>query len=559
MSALLIRGGTVVDGSGKPGRQEDVRVRDGRIVERGQSLRPDSEPELDASGATVTPGFVDAHTHLDPWLWWDPSFDPVPQHGITTVVTGNCSLSLAPIGAHRAALVDMFSYIEDLPTDVFNEAVPWGWESWEEYMARARAVRSTVHVAPLVGLSALRLAVVGEAAFDRASTDQERAAIAAIARSSMESGAYGVSVSFLDTDSSGRPVPSQLADDAELIAIMEAMSSTGRGIVEFVIGSPDFGYSDIERMGRLSAATGVPATWVQLITRSGAPEHHRKMLEQAARLQADGADVRPQVSPRPLLFQLNLGGTIQFMGLEVWNDFVQAPAERKRELIADASWREQARDAWDNGSPTMFPRQDLARVEIVPTEHDRDQSALPATLAELHARRGGHPADVFLDWAAEHDMAPALLVTVANDDTQMVAELLTNPSTLVAASDIGAHVNMMSPHGDPTLLLIRHVLERGDLTLEAAVRRLTAEPAEYLGLHDCGVLEVGRRADVAVIDLDELEYLPQQLVHDLPNGASRFTRPAKGIRATVVAGEITQLDSALTGARPAGFLGSPAA
>jgi N-acyl-D-aspartate/D-glutamate deacylase len=453
----------------------------------------------------------------------------------------------------------MFAYIEDVPAEVFDQAVPWGWESWDDYLSAARAVPSTVHVSPLVGLSALRLAVLGDAAFDRASTDEERAAIAALARSCVEAGACGLSVSFLDTDSKARPVPSRLADEAELAAVFQALGSTGRGIVEFVIGSPDFGWTDIELMGRLSAASGVPATWVQLIARSAAPEHHRQFLEQAARLQAGGADVRPQVSPRPLLFQLNLTGTIQFMGLELWNDFANAPVERKRDLAADPAWRERARHEWDTGGGTMFPRQNLSQVTIVPTEHDRDPGTLPATFADLHAQRGGHAADVFLDWAAEHQMAPGLLVTIANEDVDLVGELMSHPATLLAASDIGAHINMMSPHGDPTLLLTRHVLERGDLSLEAAVRRLTAEPADFLGLEDCGLVETGRRADLAVVDLDELEYLPQELVHDLPGGASRFTRPAKGIRATVVSGEVTQLDGRLTGVRPAGFLPAPAA
>jgi N-acyl-D-amino-acid deacylase len=167
----------------------------------------------------------------------------------------------------------------------------------------------------------------------------------------------------------------------------------------------------------------------------------------------------------------------------------------------------------------------------------------------------GHPSDLLLDWTAEHDMAPGLIVTVANDDVDLVAEALCDPNTLIAASDVGAHMQMMAAQGDPSLLLTRHVMERGDMTLEAAIRRMTSEPAEFFGMTDRGVLAVGKRADIAIIDLDELEYLPEELAYGLlGDGAGHFTRPAKGIRATLVDGVATQIDGILTGARPAGMM-----
>ena len=550
MSGALIRGGRVVDGLGGQARTEDVRVQGGRIVEMGANLTPNGEQEFDAANAIVVPGFIDAHTHLDPWLWRDPSFEPLPQHGVTTVVTGNCALSLAPVGADNSALIDMFAYIEDVPADVMAKAVPWDWQSWGDYVRQASKVPSTVHIAPLVGLSQIRHAVMGEAAFERAATDAEREAIVGVVRSCLDEGACGVSLSFIDTDSSGRAVPSRLADDAELAAVMTAIVEAGHGIAQF-----NGAYDQVERMGGLCKATGVAATWVQLITHSSKPQHHRDMLAQAARLRADGANIRPQVSPRPLLFQLNFTGTIQFMGLDLWNDFANAPLDRKRELVADEAWRERARHEWDHGTGTMFPRDDLASVAIIPTAHDKEPASLPGTLAQLLAQRGGHASDLLLDWTAEHDMAPGLIVTVANDDVALVAEALCDPNTLIAASDVGAHMQMMAAQGDPSLLLTRHVMERGDMTLEEAIRRMTSEPAEFLGLTDRGVLAVGKRADIAIIDLDELEYLPEELGFGLlGEGAGHFTRPAKGIRATLVNGVATQIDGVLTGARPAGFL-----
>jgi N-acyl-D-aspartate/D-glutamate deacylase len=546
---MLIRGGEIVDGLGGPSRTGDVRVRDGRIVEIGERLDPDGEGDLDASGAIVTPGFVDAHTHLDPWLWRDPSFTPLPQHGVTTVMTGNCSLSLAPVGGDHRALASMFAFIEDVPPEVFNNEIPWTWHSWGEYVQEAGAVPSTVDTAPLVGLSSIRHAIMGEAAYERAADDDERAAIAALARSCLDTGAHGVSLSFIDSDTEGRPVPSRLADDAELMAVFTALVEAGHGIAQFN-GTSDH----VERIGRICKATGAPATWVQLITYADRPERHRDALAQAARLRAEGANIRPQVSPRPLLFQMKLASTMQFAGLDALNEFINAPVPRKYELARDENWRERARHEWDSDRKTMFPRHQLADIAIVPTDRDSDPSLLPKTLAELHARRGGHPADLFVDWAAEYDMAPGLVVTVANASADLNAEVLCDPNTLVAASDVGAHGQMMAAYGDPTLLLTKHVLERGDLSLERAIQRLTAEPAEFLGLMDRGTLEVGRRADIAIVDLAELEYMPQELAAEKIGGTAHFTRPAKGIRATIAAGEATQIEGVLTGARPGRFI-----
>lgn len=553
MSDLLIRNGTLVDGLGGAPRDADVRVRGGRIAELGSRLQSAGEREIDARGRIVVPGFVDAHTHLDPWLWLDPSFDPVPQHGVTTVLTGNCSLSMAPVGEDHGGLASMFSFIEDVPAEVFERQVPWSWRSWGDYVERAGAVPSTLHTAPLVGLSSIRHAVMGEAAYDRAASEEEREAIAALLAACLADGAHGVSLSFIDSDAKGRPVPSRLADEAELEAVLRALVEAGHGIAQF-----NGAYDQVERMGALCRKTGARATWVQLITHAGQPSHHREMLEQAARLRAEGAEIRPQVSPRPLLFRLKLSATMQFMGLDALDEFANAPVERKRELVGDEAWRERARVEWVSERRTMFPRHALQDIAIVPTSHDSDPAALPATLADLHAQRGGHPADLFIDWVTEHDMEPGLVVTVANADPDCNAEVLCDPNTLVAASDVGAHIQMMAAHGDPTLMLTRHVLERGDLPLESAIRRMTAEPAEFLGLRDRGTLEVGRHADIAIVDLDELEYMPQEIAPEPIAGEAHFTRPAKGISATIVDGVPTQIDGVLTGERPARFLPSVA-
>ncbi|HVM66501.1 MAG TPA: amidohydrolase family protein, partial [Acidimicrobiales bacterium] len=235
MGDLLVRGGRVVDGTGTPAVRADVRVRDGAVVEVGPSLAADGEPQLDAAGAVVAPGFIDIHTHYDGSIWWDPTVDPMPLHGVTTVVTGNCAISLAPLGPDdQAALVDMFCYIEDLPVAPVSSAVPWTWRSWAEYRAAFNRGGASCNVAPLVGHSNLRMTVLGEESFDRAASEAERMELLALTRECMDAGAFGVSLSFVDLDSSGRRVPSRLGSAAELRDLADALASTGRGLLQYV-------------------------------------------------------------------------------------------------------------------------------------------------------------------------------------------------------------------------------------------------------------------------------------------------------------------------------------
>src|SRR5687768_11131869 len=269
MADLLVRGGTIVDGTGSPPQRGDVRVRDGVIVEVGPNLRPDGERQLDAAGATVAPGFIDTHTHFDPVLWWDPSADPMTLHGVTTVVQGNCSLSLAPLHASdRAALSDVFCFIEDLPLVAFEEHIPWNWTTWQQYRDAFNARGAAVNVVGLVGHSALRWYVMGEAALERAATDDERRALSAALVECLAAGAHGLSTSFSDRDRHGRKVPSRLADDDEFVALTRTLHDASRNVLQFVPEPRNFEAKadDIERVHRVCAGTDVRGTWVQLAT-----------------------------------------------------------------------------------------------------------------------------------------------------------------------------------------------------------------------------------------------------------------------------------------------------
>jgi len=561
---LLVRGGSVVDGTGAPARVADVRIRDGVVTEIAAGLAPDGERVVDAGGAYVAPGFIDCHTHYDPSVWWDPLVDPMPQHGVTTVVTGNCSLSLTPVRAHdRVAASDVFGFIEDIPLDAFTSGIPWSWESYAEWRDALRAHGTAVNVAALVGHSNLRVYVMGDDAWTRAATSDERARLAAVLAEALAAGAFGMSTSFVDQDRHGHAVPSRAADDAELRALIEVLGGAPDGprVLEFLpwIKELDRQLVDIDRVARWCGEVGVASTWNQLAENGRDPSRAERILEQAHALHADGCRVYGQVSPRPFDLHLSFDQTPAFVAIPAWGRFIALPtATEKRALLTDDPWRAAARADWDRVGDgfTIFPVSRLDRVRLT-SVRDGEEQFLDHSFAEVVAARGGHPSDVLADWVLEHDLAPGMVAeALSNNDAGRVSELIADPTTVVGASDAGAHLQMMCGAGDSTLLLTEHVRDRGDLSVEDGVHQMTGRLAEVFGIRDRGVLAPGRAGDVVVFALDELDYRPDTTVHDLPGGAARLTRPPGGFRTTAVAGVVTQEDGIATGARPGGPLSS---
>lgn len=553
-----MRGGTVVDGTGRPGRRADVRVRSGRIAEVGASLRPDGEPELDAAGALVTPGFIDAHTHLDPQLFWDPACDPNPQHGVTTALVGNCSLSLFPVvDEQRAAIADMFAFVEDVPTAALQDHVPWTWTDFAGYRDAVNARGAGLNVAALMGHSPLRLVVMGDDAWTRAATEPERSAMAELLDTAMADGLWGLSTSFFDEDRHGRPVPSRHADDTEFDELLDVLARRGRGIVEFVPDltgpNPELG---IDRLATRCGARDIPLTYTGFAHTDSNPDRTRYWLDVARRYRDQGVQFWPQLSPRTVDFRLNWDSSMMFMAFPVgWHRVIQAPRTEKARLLTDSAWRELARKEWDAVPSAMFPHRRIDHVRFVEVTRAEDEAWLGRTLAELVAERGGHPSDVLADFALANDCRPGIVaVGIANADVEGVARTLQDPVVLVSSSDSGAHVQMLCASGDTTLFLTRHVRERGDFTLEAAVHELTGRQADVFGFRDRGVVAPGRAADLAVFVLDELHWDDDVFVPDLPDGTSRLRRPEGGYRATIVNGVPVQLGGELTGALPGRML-----
>ena len=557
---ILIRGGDLVDGTGAAARRADVRVRGDEIVEIGTDLPVDGATVIDASGAVVTPGFIDTHCHTDPQVFWDPYVDPDLLHGVTTMLMGNCSLSLYPVtDATRSDVSDLFAYIEDVPRHLFDDAVPWTWSDYAGYRATVNATGTGINLAGLVGHSMLRLVAMGPDAWTRAATADEIAAMATMLRDAMDEGAWGLSTSFLDVDQQGRPVPSRVAEGDEFDALFDVLQAAGRGVVEVV---PDLlgptAADTLRDLGRRCGARGIPITWTGFVHVDSAPQRTQRWLDLDAELAEQGTTMYPQLSPRTVDMRLNWDSSMMFMSMpDGWHKVVAARGDDKRALLESDEWRAAARDEWDRTKFAMFPINRLEYVRIVEVVGDENERWLGRTLADVVAERGGHPSDVLADFVLANDCRPGLVAQgISNADVDAVGHMLSDPRVLISSSDAGAHAQMMCASGDTTLLLTRHVRDRGDLTLEDAVFQLTGRQADVFGFGRRGVVAPGNVADLNVFALDELTYGGDEFVHDLPNDGVRLRRPSGNYRATLVAGTVVQQDGRRTGALPGRVISS---
>ncbi len=562
MADLFVRGGLVIDGTGSPAVPADVRVRGGSIVEVGHGLAPAGEEILDADGRFVTPGLIDVHTHYDGAMWWDRTLDPSPQHGVTTVVTGNCAVSLAPIrDRDRASLVDMFCYIEDLPVSAVAEAVPWTWSSWAEFRRTFNAEGTSCNIAPLVGHNNLRLSVLGEESFDREATSEERVALVALLAECMEEGAYGVSLSFVDSDSAGRRVPSRLASLEERSDITATLERVGRGIVQYV---PRFmrteGFlKDIDGVDSTCRDRGIAQTFAPLPAQRRNREGTDAVMGHIRALRANGAELWPQVSPRAGLDTRVVfdGSALLFAGMPAWAEMSQTTGEEKRALLTDPSWLGRARQDWESPAFTLFPKAVVGSLLVSEVDNTDLLRFEGGPFAQVLEAWDGHPAEVLARWVLESNAQPCLIKPGSADvDLDYLGSLLDDEASLVGGSDAGAHALLFCGAGDTTLVLTRHVRERGDLTLERAIHKLTGLAAKSFGIGDRGLIAPGMAGDLTVFSLEELHHDREKLVADLPGASKRFTRPAGGFRATVVGGSVTQVDGSPTGALPGRMLHS---
>jgi N-acyl-D-amino-acid deacylase len=532
---IVIRGGTVVDGTGSPGYRADVAVTDGVISDIGDRL--DGDRVLDAAGQVVSPGFIDIHTHYDAQVFWDPALTPSSHHGVTTVVAGNCGFSIAPVTPDTVGLLARtLQHVEDMSLDTLTVGVPWDeFETFPQYLDAVERRRPALNYACYIGHTALRLWAMGDDAYEREPTDAELARMRTAVAEAMDAGAIGFATSASPTHNGdrGRPVPSRRAGLDELRTLMEPVGAAGRGVIAMLPG----GVFSNDEVFALQQDIGRPFTWTALLTIKGIP-YHEKVIEEHDAARARGIEVWPQVSCRPLVFQMNLAEPFTLNMRGSFQALMDRPLEERMQAYRDPAWRETAwADLQGRGAiPFNFRALSVAESDLHPELVGR-------SVAELADERGVTPLDVMLDLSLEDDLQTRFWSVLANDDPEAIAWLLPRDDVLLGLADSGAHVSQLCDACFSTDLLGNWVRDKEVMTLERAIHKLTAEPAAVYGLDDRGTLAVGRAADITVFDFDTVMPGPLRRLTDFPADGERLTADQPvGMTHTLVNGVAVRAD-----------------
>lgn len=535
MFDLVISNGLIVDGSGLPAYLADVAINDGRICKIGKVVDA-ARQTIDAQGQAVTPGFIDPHTHFDAQLLWDGACKPALEHGVTTIVPGNCSLSLAPLKEeHRMKLVGMFNQIEEMPLKAFEEGVVWDWETFPEFIARIQR-DLTVNVAPLVGHSVLRLWVMGDAAMDRTATPNELEQIQQLLRECLEAGAVGLSTSFVDMDETLKPVPSRFADAAELDALAAVLGEYGRMLqIVHEFYNADVTVARIDELAELSLKHGIPTTLSPLFVNSDDSGAVDKVMARVREQTTRGARVWPQVQTRPIdisfCFEVP---SLLFIRLPTW--YATMRFGTHDDIVAAFS-DPQKREALTREAEHMISTWSSLVVRQVQTE--ANQGLVGLRLKEVAAQRNTGILETMIDLSLEEDLqAHFLLANIGHNDNAKVGSLLADPYVHIGASDGGAHILSFATYGDTGYLFSKYVREEAALTLESAVKKITYDTANIWGLGERGLLHEGYVADITIFDPDALDRGIEQYVQDVPGDGSRYVRDAVGVSTVIVGGEV---------------------
>ncbi|ODT16316.1 MAG: hypothetical protein ABS35_28765 [Kaistia sp. SCN 65-12] len=533
---LKITGGTIVDGTGKPGFVGDLGIKNGKVVALGKAEGA-ATTTIDAKGKIVSPGFVDVHTHYDAQILWDRMLSISPWHGVTTTVIGNCGFGVAPThAAHRKIIMQTLEKVEGMSLEALEAGLgtAWPFETFPQYLDTLEKRGSAINVAALFGHTPLRLYVMGEESTERAATPDEIGKMKTLVREAMDAGAigFGTSVSVSHSGYGGKPVPSRQATVEEMDSLVSVMGEMKRGLMQITIGR-DF---STRHMAEVSRKYNIPVTWTALLSHLYGPGGHRKQLDLAAEQRKSGAMVIPQVSCRPLNFEVTFAEPFIFDVMPFMNELAKADAKEpgaRRRAYADPAWREKLRS-----EVTPLFRNWWDRVVIAWSPSHRELEEQPLTTAA--AKLGKDPVDLALDISLADDLQTRFRMAVMNFDEKEVAELITDPHTIIALSDAGAHANQLCDACYSTHLLGHWVREKKTFTVEEAVHNLTQRPAEMFGITDRGVLAEGRPADVVVFDPKTVGPGPLKRVYDLPAGADRLVAEANGIAAVIVNGRLVR-------------------
>ncbi|MCA6239520.1 MAG: amidohydrolase family protein [Phenylobacterium sp.] len=532
---LVIRGGSVVDGTGAAARTADIAV-DGGLITAVDKVEAKGRREIDADGLLVTPGFVDLHTHLDAQIGWDPDLTPVSWHGVTTALLGNCGLTFAPCKpADRPLLAAMMETVEDIPREAILSGLPWSWEDYGGYLDALDGIRPGINVAGLVGHCAVRYAVMGDRSFSDQATPDELAQICAIVGEAMDRGALGFSTNRYEPHKApdGRSIPGTFADVCELEAIARTVGARG-GLMQAVGASPVVLQAIADAGARVLFSWGVGA---QKGAGRGGADFLDKMIGER--------DMTAIIQVRGTGFMFGLQSHLPFRG-ETWDRIRKLDLARRLAAIRDAATREAliAEGRRTDGWKELATIYDLGSGDSPDHGQDVDRN-----MRQVMEATGKSFVEIFLEQALATEGRGLFNLRLFCQNLDELGDLFASRNILPSLGDAGAHVSQIMDADWSTFVLSYWVRDRGVYSLEEGVRRITSAPARVLGLTDRGVLAPGQRADINVIDLAELRSLQPQIVNDFPGGAPRYVQRARGYRATIVNGGVNIEDDRHTGER----------
>ena len=536
MFDLLIRNALVFDGSGAPPVVQDLTVRDGRIEAIGARLDGPAKQVVEAEGLALMPGIIDSHTHFDAQITWDPGLRPSPALGVTTAVIGNCGFTIAPCRpADRDLTMRNLTQVEGMSVDVLRQGIEWGFESFPEYLAQLRQAGCAINVAAYIGHSSVRTYVMGADAARRVATDAEIAQMAALVTDAMAHGAVGFasSTSPAHNGEGGLPMPSRLADEREMTALVTAMGRSGRGVYMLTKG----GHTPVPFLESLAEQSGRPVMVAALLHNSTNPQAVFNDLDAIAAANTRGHRLLGQVSCCPLTMDFTLASPYPVEGLRSWQPALALSGEALKQLLAEPSFRDGVRAELATATTFRLFNSEWDKVQVVEVaqpEHARYEQMNVAAIARSEGR---DPLDVMLDLAIAEDLRTVFTAQLLNSDEQAVGRLLNHPNSIVSLSDAGAHLTFFNDAGFGLHLLGHWARERGTMALSEAVRRLTSHPASVFGMADRGLLRVGLAADLLLFDPATEGRGPKHRVHDLPGGAARLTTDAIGVHGVWVNGQ----------------------
>jgi len=562
MHDIVIRGGSIIDGSGKPAFTGDVAIAGGRIAAVGGKQGP-GKRDIDADGLLVTPGWVDVHTHYDGQAMWDPLIAPSSWHGVTTVMFGNCGVGFAPVKKHhRGALMDLMEGVEEIPNPVLSAGLTWEWESFPEFMDALERRERAIDIAAQAAHLPMRVYVMGDRAIRReAATQEDIAEMRRLTVEALQCGAFGFTTSRTDSHKTpaGDAVPSRDADDHELLGIGAAMGITGTGAFGMNSDFDDEEY-ELRWMRKLAKETGRPI-WFLLTDRYEDPERWRRLIKAVHAARAEGLSLTAQVAGRPIGVMMGIGTALNpFTVRPSYKEIEHLPIEEQRRRLRDPEMRR--RILAEKPSPAEVAKLAQFRQYVTtywnrfytmgnPPDYEPGPEKCVATIA---TREGRTPDEVAYDYIlgeGQYLYFPVVNYTVG--DHEIIRQMLNDPACLLGLSDGGAHCTSIVDAGVPSYMLMHWGRDRArgpKLPLEMLVKRQTSETANFFGLSDRGRLAPGLRADINVIDFDALHMQKPEIVHDMPANGRRFVQRVTGYEATLVAGQPIFERGEHTGALP---------